>query len=140
MKGSNFAKPEDSPGFMLWQTYLRWKRQVEDALTHYGITHVQFVLLTSLAYLKSANQVTLASFSQCHVSMVSQVIRTLVKKGCVTRKQKSTDERAYYLRLTKEGQAMVEKTVKAVEAVDQEFFCPVEKEVLHCLTMLIQNI
>ena len=36
---------EESPGFLLWRTALRWQRLVTSALRRFNLTHVQFVLL-----------------------------------------------------------------------------------------------
>ena len=40
-----FDKPEDSPGFLLWQTSITWQRLIKKALDSYDISHAQFVIL-----------------------------------------------------------------------------------------------
>lgn len=39
--------PGDSPGYLVWHATLRRQRAVAAALTPFGLTHVQFVLLAS---------------------------------------------------------------------------------------------
>lgn len=123
---SRFATAQESPGFLLWQVYLVWKRKIEACLEPFDLTHIQFVLLAGLAYLKKNNvdisQVELATFTQCDVAMTSQVLRTLVKKQLIERYQKSGDERAKYPKLTDKGLKILKATIKEVEALDHNFF------------------
>jgi DNA-binding MarR family transcriptional regulator len=129
---SRFATAQESPGFLLWQVYLVWKRKIEACLEQFDLTHIQFVLLAGLAYLKKNNvdisQVELATFTQCDVAMTSQVLRTLEKKKLVERYQKSGDERAKYPRLTDKGLKILKAAIKEVEALDHNFFNNLEIE------------
>ena len=143
---SHFQEATGSPGFMLWQTYLLWKRKLDRLLSPRKITHVQFVILTSLAYLQGkkieTNQNNLAKISMCDVSMASQVIRALVKKGLIERMQKEGDERSKFLTLTPDGIKLVKKTVKNVEDIDSKFFSHIkgkQKSFLECLTIIVTS-
>ncbi|MGE0206290.1 MAG: MarR family winged helix-turn-helix transcriptional regulator [Candidatus Babeliales bacterium] len=123
---SRFTSAQESPGFLLWQVYLVWKRKIESRLEFFNLTHIQFVLLAGLAYLQKNNadvsQVELANFTQCDVAMTSQVLRTLVKKNLIERYQKPDDERAKYPRLTAHGLKTLESAIKEVESIDHNFF------------------
>jgi aminoglycoside 6'-N-acetyltransferase len=123
---SQFQESSDSPGFLLWQIYLLWKRKIEAALLPHNITHVQFVLLAGLGYLTkkgiSASQKDLAKFTSCDINMTSQVLRELEKKQLITRIQKAGDDRTKYPILTDEGLNKLASSIKDVENVDQEFF------------------
>ena len=141
---SDFQEATASPGFMLWQTYLLWKRKLDRLLGQYNITHVQFVILANLAFLESkkieTNQNNLAKMSKCDVSMTSQVVRSLVKKGLVSRVQKEGDERSKFVALTAEGTKLVQVTVKNVEATDSQFFSHLkdkQKSFLECLVTIV---
>jgi len=141
---SHFQEATRSPGFMLWQTSLLWKRKLERLLRQHNITHVQFVILTSLAYLQgkkiNTNQIKLARFSMCDVSMASQVIRVLVKKQLIERVHKEGDERSKFLTLTSAGIKLVQNTVKNVEDIDSKFFNQLKGKqtiFLDCLTTII---
>lgn len=45
------TRPQDSPGFLLWRSTLRWQRTIIAALRPLELTHVQFVLLASTWWL-----------------------------------------------------------------------------------------
>jgi MarR family transcriptional regulator, organic hydroperoxide resistance regulator len=43
-----FDRPEDSHGFLLWQTTMIWQRQIKQALEPYNISHAQFVIMATV--------------------------------------------------------------------------------------------
>ena len=120
--------PRDSPGFLLWHATLRWQRAVAAALTPLELTHVQFVLLASLWWLVDQGerpiQLTLARHAGTDVAMTSQVVRTLQAKGLVVREVDAADTRAKRLGVTAAGAELAVRAMRAVEAVDTEFFAP----------------
>jgi DNA-binding MarR family transcriptional regulator len=128
---TSFSTPEKSPGFLLWKTTNLWQRQIRAALQPFDLTHVQFTLLASLAWLtKEGNKITqveLAHHSETDVMMTSQVVRTLEQKKLLKRTLNPLDKRAFHLIPTKAGLELANKTVKVVEAVDKEFFGKVKK-------------
>lgn len=141
---SRFQKAEESPGFLLWQVTLLWRRKIEAILHPHGLTHVQFVLLAGLWYLtkdgKAITQKDVANFTRCDVTMTSQVLRSLEKKGLLIRQQKQGDERAKYPELTPAGLDKLKGAMKTVESVDQEFFDSLEgnlQEFRKCLQVLL---
>ncbi|MGA7719963.1 MAG: hypothetical protein WCA84_02175 [Ignavibacteriaceae bacterium] len=44
------STPEESTGFLLWQVTNLWQREIKKALSIYGLTHSQFVLLASILW------------------------------------------------------------------------------------------
>src|SRR5436190_23436234 len=102
-------QPEDSPGFLLWHVTLRWQRAVTATLKPLGLTHVQFVLLASTWWLNThdeqPSQAALSAFASVDVKMASQVIRTLERKGLITRQIDTADTRARRLAVTEAGAA-----------------------------------
>jgi DNA-binding MarR family transcriptional regulator len=130
MKGDlrpQFAGPDDSPGFLLWQVANGWQRHQRQALEEIGLTHVQFVLLAGLGWLKQGDgipitQATLARHSRVDEMMTSQVVRGLEKRGAVIRQIHPTDSRAKTLALTVEGAELLEKATPLVEQADADFF------------------
>jgi DNA-binding MarR family transcriptional regulator len=125
-KSSEFEGPEHSPGFLLWQVSTQWRRKIENALSAIGLTHPQFVLLASVAWLSRhgslATQAELARHCKTDVNMTSQVLRTLAKKGYIERVQQKGDERSKYSRVTDEGKQLIEQALPLVESVDRAFF------------------
>ena len=121
-----FQSPDDSPGFLLWQVSHLWQRRLNAGLREMGLTHVQFVLLAGIEWLsysqENVTQVQLASHAKADVMMTSNVLRSLEKKGFVTREIHPTDTRAKCLTLTEAGREILLNTVKIVEQIDGEFF------------------
>ncbi len=122
---TEFKSADDSPGLMLWRATNRWQAAQRAALKPFGLTHVQFVLLASLAYLDTETPVTqkqLADHAATDEMMTSQVVRTLQEAGLVSREPHPSDRRARALAVTPEGRALADRAVVAVEAADQAFF------------------
>ena len=122
---TEFATTDDSPGLLLWQVTNRWQAAIRTALKPHGLTHVQFVLLASLAWLDTDRPVTqkhLADHAATDVMMTSQVLRTLEQRGLVRRAPHPDDGRARALSVTETGRDLANRTVAVVEACDRAFF------------------
>ena len=125
-KTSQFAVPEDSAGYLLWQVVHQWQRRVESTLADLDITHLQFVLLAGIGWLTRSDvlltQVRLAEFCKIDVMQVSQVVRKLEAKVFVQRSAHPTDTRAKVLTLTPKGEAILEQALPLIEGLDAAFF------------------
>lgn len=139
-KVSQFEGPEQSPGFLLWQVSTKWRRQIEAALTTLGLTHPQFVFLASIGWLtrhgEEISQVELARHCNTDITMTSQVLRGLEKKGLIERIKREGNERSKHPRLTKTGSQLVAEAVPLVEAVDRKFFKKLGREMSQCMQIL----
>lgn len=139
-KVSQFDGPEQSPGFLLWQVSTQWRRQIEAALTTLGLTHPQFVLLASVGWLTrnhaNITQVELARHCSMDITMTSQVLRALEKKGFIERQKRNGDERSKFPRLTKSGAEIVEQALPLVETVDLKFFDKLGQDMSKCIEIL----
>jgi DNA-binding MarR family transcriptional regulator len=128
--GTRYETPDASPGFALWQVATIWQRGVRAALAEVGLTHAQFVLLVSAAWLQASAQVTNEPVTQARVSdhaktdavMTSEVLRTLERKALLRRLPHPNDARARQIVLTPAGKKLAKQAVALVEAVDQSFF------------------
>jgi DNA-binding MarR family transcriptional regulator len=129
----HFINPEDSSGFLLWQVTMLWQRKIKKGLDTIDITHTQFVLLASLAWLLNKNdsvtQTAIAEHSKTDRMMVSKVLRTLQQKGLIQRQQHETDTRAKIISLTTKGEIVLQKALKLVTKTDANFFNVLQKEV-----------
>lgn len=125
---TGFRSAEESPGLLLWQVTNRWQAAQRAALRPYGLTHVQFVLLASLAYLYAegapVTQRRLADHAATDPMMTSQVLRTLESRGLLTRRTHPSDARARVLAPTPEGRELADAAVAGAEACDAAFFGP----------------
>jgi MarR family transcriptional regulator, organic hydroperoxide resistance regulator len=122
---SEFASADESVGLLLWQVTNRWQAAQRAALKPFGLTHVQFVLLASLTWLRSDAPVTqreLAAHAYTDPMMTSQVLRALEQRGLVERAPHPDDGRARALRATRAGAALANRANAAVETCDREFF------------------
>jgi DNA-binding MarR family transcriptional regulator len=122
----HFTNPDESSGYLLWQLTMLWQRKIKKELDQLDITHTQFVLLASLAWLakttETVSQVHIANHSNTDRMMVSKVLRTLQDKKYITRKEHEIDTRAKVICLTKQGQIILQKALIGVEQVDLAFF------------------
>ena len=125
---SRFEKAEESPGFLLWQVTNLWQREIRKALEKFDLTHSQFVLLASISWLTSKKQDITQTLLSAHTKIdpmtTSTVLRTLQKRGLITRHEHVTDTRAKTVGLTPAGVEMARHAVKAVESFDDLFFHP----------------
>lgn len=126
---SRFPGAAASPGFVLWQVATLWQRRVRAALEPTGLTHAQFVLLASVAWLEGhaaddapPTQADVAAHARTDAVMTSEVLRTLEGKRLVHRGPHPADARARAVRTTSAGRALAADAVALVEAVDAEFF------------------
>lgn len=127
-----FNNPDDSPGYLLWQLTTCWQRKLKRELDKLDITHTQFVLLASLAWLskkkEAVTQVDIATESKTDRMMVSKVLRTLQSKGLINRQEHATDTRAKTVSLTQQGALIIQQALIVVEQVDVDFFAILENQ------------
>ena len=122
---TQFDEADASPGLQLWRVTNAWQAVMRAALAPHGLTHVQFVLLASLAWLDQDGPLTqraLADHAGTDPMMASQVLRALEAKGLVERRPHPDDSRARALRVTTAGSALANRANADVEAADATFF------------------
>ncbi len=127
-KTFSVATPEDSPGFLLWQVTTLWQRGIKKALDSIDITHPQFVILASILWLSAKKtgitQIELSQHSKIDPMTTSTIIRTLLRKKLIERKEHPTDTRAKIVVLTEKGKKVSSQAVKIIEKFDNAFFEP----------------
>lgn len=121
-----FKEPEDSPGFMLWQTTITWQRLIKSALDPYNISHAQFVVLAVTLWFQGKNQEISQSLiiqqSKLDKMTVSKSLKKLVSEGYVRRTEHKSDTRAKCVYLTKRGKDLISNLIPIVEKIDANFF------------------
>lgn len=121
-----FDKPEDSPGFLLWQTTITWQRLIKKALEPHDISHAQFVIMAILLWFGKHNydttQILIVNWSKLDKMTVSKSLKKLVGLDLVHRVEHAADTRAKSVSLTDKGKALVYKLVPIVEQIDADFF------------------
>jgi DNA-binding MarR family transcriptional regulator len=142
-----FDRPEDSPGFSLWQTTILWQRKIKKALEKYDISHACFVIIATLYWFETkkceTTQIMISKWSKLDKMTVSKSIKLLVTKKLVQRQEAKQDSRAYIIHLSDQGKELVRKLVPMVEQIDAEFFSklkPAEHDnFLSCLNQLVNK-
>ena len=108
------------------RVYNKWHSMIKKELKKMNLTHPQFVVLASLAYLsQDSNEVTQVMISKLagiDVMTVSQILNLLEKNDFVKRKEHSRDTRAKAVILNKKGEEVLQKAVPLVEQIDEIFF------------------
>jgi DNA-binding MarR family transcriptional regulator len=120
-----YGSADESVGLLLWQVTNRWQAAIRAALRPFDLTHVQFVLLASLAYLDADEPVTqrdLAAHAVTDPMMTSQVLRALEQRDLITRRPHPDDGRAWSVAVTPAGASLANRANAAVEACDETFF------------------
>lgn len=133
---TDYPDPAGSPGLALWRVTHSWQRRIRAALAPHGLTHVQFVLLASLAWMDHGTPVTqrrLAELAGTDAMMTSQVLRALEALGLVLRTPHPTDRRAMLVQPTAAGIEVANRANGAVEAADREFFGVLDEAELSAL-------
>lgn len=124
-KISLYKTPEDSPGYLMLKVSLQWKSCIEDALTLFDLTHPQFIILATTAWLTQNNekisQIDISRTAGLDPNTTSQVLRGLEAKKLIKR-TRSLNERSKSPMLTGIGLDVLKKALPAVEATDQFFF------------------
>tara|TARA_E500000331_G_scaffold75104_1_gene70258 strand:+ start:1352 stop:1849 length:498 start_codon:yes stop_codon:yes gene_type:complete len=123
---------KQSPGFLLWHLENLWQREQRRALDPFGVTTVQFLLLSGLAVSgagETVSQIALAGRCRTDPMMTSQVVRNLAQMGLVERMRDKVDRRAFAVRLTAEGRALQSLSEAAVRAVEEKFFAALGSDV-----------
>jgi DNA-binding MarR family transcriptional regulator len=121
-----FVTPDDSPGFLLWQVSNLWQRKMNSGLSKLGLTHVQFVLLAGIIWLRenqeSVTQARLAAHTKADIMMTSKVLRALEQRSLIKRETDSKDTRAKSLTVTQEGYDLAVAAIQIVDKIDSDFF------------------
>ena len=126
------------------RVYNKWHSMIKKELKKMNLTHPQFVVLASLAYLsqdsnEEITQVMISKLSGIDVMTVSQILSLLEKQNFVKRKEHSKDTRAKAVILSKKGEEVLQKAVPLVEQIDEVFFGKLdrdEKQFKHFLARL----
>ncbi|CAN5407949.1 MarR family transcriptional regulator [soil metagenome] len=138
-----FDKPEDSPGFMLWQTTITWQRLIKKALDPYDISHAQFVVLAITLWHESkelVSQSLIIRQSKLDKMTVSKAFKKLAAEGYVKRLEHKEDTRAKSVHLTKKGKDLISKLIPIVENIDAAFFNTIESVERQSLINILNNL
>jgi DNA-binding MarR family transcriptional regulator len=116
-------------GFLLWQVTMAWQRHITHSLKVLGITHTQYIVMSALATLLAMRredtlvmQSDIAATANIDVMSVSNVVRTLEKRGIVARTGHPEDSRAMAIWLTRTGEELLSEAKTIVLSSERTFF------------------
>lgn len=115
-------------GYIMWRVTNTWQRMLKQELQELDLTHVQFTLLRSCHVLNEredvpgVTQIQIAQNVYIDPMMASEVLRTLEKKGFISRIPHPRDTRAKLIRLTETGEDVMYRANEIVTKADRLFF------------------
>lgn len=135
--------PEKSPGFLLWHSSTLWRSSIEAMLKSVNLTHPQFVVLATTAWLTKngeyVTQVAIGKMAGLDPNTLSQIMRSLEKKELIKR-IKASDVRAKNPVLTDQGLQLLNKALPIVETADTQFFKALTTQELEVIRGLFQKL
>ncbi len=139
-----FDRPEDSPGFLLWQVTMVWQRKIKRALEEHDVAHAQFVIMATLLWFEAhhydTTQILIVNWSKLDKMTVSKSLKKLASLGFVNRIEHETDTRAKSVSLTSKGRELVYKLVPIIEKIDNEFFGKVSGSEQQSLIQILRKL
>jgi len=138
-KISVYQSPQDSPGYLLLKVSLQWRSVIEDALKLFDLTHPQFIILATTAWLTQNNekisQIDISRTAGLDPNTTSQILRGLEAKKLIKR-TRSLNERSKSPLLTAAGVQVLTQALPVVESTDQFFFDRLDKrDVVHYMDL-----
>ncbi|MFC6086051.1 MarR family winged helix-turn-helix transcriptional regulator [Sphaerisporangium aureirubrum] len=121
---------EEGPttGYLVWRLANRWRVAVDRALAPLGLTHSQYVVLSSLYGMRRAelypSQRELADHTGLEALYVSKLARALEADGLIERTRDPRDTRAVRLTLTPKGQDAVRPAIGIVRKLVDRLLQP----------------
>lgn len=138
------AKPDEQLGYLLTQVSFLKQRIINASLKDLDITYIQFIILAGTLELgvndAIVTQQDISDKRRLDKAMVSNVVKTLIEKGFMTRHTHPVDKRAYTLSLTHTGKEAAIRGKEIALNVDKSFFSGINKSAfLRALVTLLRN-
>jgi len=124
------------PGFLIRRLHQIHTALFLEETQKYGITPVQYSLMTALHEQGELDQVSLAEAIGLERTNVADVIERLVARGLLSRRQNESDRRAKLHKLTVKGRNLVKRMSDAVQRAHDrtiDALEPAERDVLMAL-------
>ncbi len=116
------------PGYLIRRLHQIHYALFFEECAEFGITPVQYGLLTILSTSPEADQVTLANALGIDRTNVADVLRRLEQAGMIRRKRSVEDRRMVLARLTPAGEDMVERMHPFMARAQQRLLSVLEEE------------
>jgi DNA-binding MarR family transcriptional regulator len=117
-----------TPGYLVWRLSNKWRVAVDRALAPLGLTHAQYVFLSSLFGMTREGQLPsqreLADWTGLEALYVSKLARGLDADGLIQRTRDTADTRTVRLTLTDRGREVVEPAIAEVGGLLDRLLAP----------------
>ena len=140
---TQYPDAQSSLGLALWRASNAWQKHIRAVLAPHDLTHVQYVLLTSLTWMdrtKPVAQRDLAQHAELDVMMTSQVLRALEAKRYIRREPHPDDRRAIALQPTPHGIELANLATHDVESADAAYFAALTQTQRESLLAALQQL
>jgi DNA-binding MarR family transcriptional regulator len=118
--------PNENPGYLLSRVYTIRLKKMNEALASVGINYVQATLLLGLYWMQmrgeSVNQMMLITNTRLDKSVVSNILRDMMRDGYVSRVECPTDTRAKLVTLTPAGVEFTGRVAEIINRMDESFW------------------
>ena len=118
---------EPTPGHLVWRLSMKWRVAVDRAVAPLGLTHAQYVVLSSLSLLERDGHPTqreLADHTGLEPLYTSKLARALDAEGLIRRDRDPVDTRAIRLALTDRGREVVQPAITEVSKLLDRLMTP----------------
>ena len=121
-----YDSPDDSTAYLIVRISNLHQRKLNAELSSLDLTYTQYVLLSGIYWLlykkHEVTQVLLVEHVKFDKSTVSSVLKTLISKKLITRKEHPVDTRAKILDITPKGISLLKNASIIVNSVDEVVF------------------
>jgi DNA-binding MarR family transcriptional regulator len=126
------------PGYLVRRLHQIHSAVFADECREYGITPVQYGVLTALLYFPGSDQVSLGAEVGIDRTNAADVLERLAERGLVRREKSAEDRRMMLAYLTPEGEALTRGMHDAMQRAQDRLLAPLapaERELF--MTMLV---
>ncbi len=127
---TKFKEAKYSLGFLVWKSSNKLQRLHRAALKELDLTPTQFSVLASIVYMGSLHdkltQSMLTQYTEMDKMLISDIIKSLVFKKLIDKEKNEEDSRSFLIWATSLGASTVNRAIKIVEKMDEDFFKPVK--------------
>ncbi len=130
----------DRPGFLVRRLHQIHVAMFHEECGNFGITPVQFGLLTILDRKSPLDQVTLAAEVGIDRTNVADVVARLESRGLVERRANPSDRRTRLVSITEDGRAFRQRVHKCMEITQERFLAPLGEEDRRIFMRLLRDL
>jgi DNA-binding MarR family transcriptional regulator len=107
-------------GYLLRQAGAANRLRMERALSDFGVTPPQFMVLTMLVAYPGLSNADLARLALLTPQTVSVIVANLLRSGAIARRPHAVHGRIQHIDVTNEGKALLKQCRSRVKAIEQQ--------------------